>query len=57
MQLPPDAVAAARLPFGRAATLPADAYVDPTVHEAERNRIFRREWQFNRWWLDRMGAP
>jgi phenylpropionate dioxygenase-like ring-hydroxylating dioxygenase large terminal subunit len=37
-------VAAARLPFGRAATLPSNAYTDPSVYAAEVERIFRREW-------------
>lgn len=37
-------VAAARLPFGRASTLSAQAYTDPAVYAAEVERIFRREW-------------
>lgn len=32
--------------LARAATLPARAYTDPAVFELERERIFRRTWQF-----------
>lgn len=42
--LDPADVAAARAPFGRAATLPARAYTDPAIHALERERIFEREW-------------
>lgn len=33
------------LELGRAATLPAFAYTDPAILEAEKERIFRRSWQ------------
>lgn len=39
-----EAVAAARLPFGRAATLPSEAYGEPGVHAEELGRLFRRHW-------------
>ena len=38
------ALAAARLPLERAATLPREAYVSPEVYAREVERIFRREW-------------